>query len=71
MIVAGMEEILKHTATLPTSTPTVGPIPTVIPGDWPIVLQIHGTGKRTLWVVVALMAISSIAFYSLAARVRV
>ncbi|EED19097.1 opsin, putative [Talaromyces stipitatus ATCC 10500] len=71
MIVPGMEEILKHTATLPTSTPTVGPIPTVIPGDWPVVQHIHDTGKRTLWVVVVLMAISALAFYTLAARVRV
>jgi hypothetical protein len=49
MIVPGMEEILKHTATLPTATPTVGPIPTVVPGDWPVVQHIHDTGKRTLW----------------------
>lgn len=49
MIVPDMEEILKHTATLPISTPTVGPIPTVIPGDLPVVLHIHDTGKRTLW----------------------
>jgi bacteriorhodopsin len=71
MIVAGMEEILKHTATLPTSTPTVGPIPTVLPPDWPVVQEIHDTGKRTLWVVVVLMAISALAFYSLAARAQV
>jgi len=66
-----MEEMLKHTATLPTATSSVAPIPTVLPGDWPVVQHVTDSGKRTLWVVVVLMAISSLAFYSLAARVRV
>ncbi|OKL63044.1 hypothetical protein UA08_01216 [Talaromyces atroroseus] len=71
MIVTAVEDAFKHTVPLPTQTSSVGPVPTVIPGDQPIVLQIHDTGKRTLWVVVVLMAISSLAFYFLAARVRV
>ncbi|KAH8690082.1 putative opsin [Talaromyces proteolyticus] len=70
-----MEEVLKkHTATLPlppVPTSSVGPVPTVLPGDHPVFQEIHSTGKRTLWVVVVLMGVSSLAFYFLAARVRV
>ncbi|KAJ5389043.1 uncharacterized protein N7496_000111 [Penicillium cataractarum] len=58
----------KVTATLPITTPTsVAPIPTVIPGV-PLFQDLHDTGKRTLWVVTVLMGISSLVFYSLAAR---
>lgn len=49
MIFTDMEEILKHTATLPTATASATPLPTVLPGDLPIVQHIHDTGKRTLW----------------------
>lgn len=65
-----MEEILKHTTILPTATPSASPVPTVIP-DYPTVYEIHNTGKRTLWVMVVLMAISMLTFFTLAARVRV
>ncbi|KAJ6104043.1 hypothetical protein N7523_010363 [Penicillium sp. IBT 18751x] len=51
---------------LPTST-GIAPIPTVVPGS-PLVQELGDTGKRTLWVVTALMAISSVVFYFLAAR---
>ncbi|CEJ55022.1 opsin [Penicillium brasilianum] len=58
----------KVTATLPITTPTsVAPIPTVIPGA-PLFQDLHDTGKRTLWVVTVLMGVSSLAFYTLAAR---
>lgn len=58
----------KATATLPLTTPTsVAPIPTVIPGT-PLYQDLHDTGKRTLWVVTVLMGISSLVFYTLAAR---
>ncbi|PLB37569.1 opsin family protein [Aspergillus candidus] len=53
----------------PTTAPTsVAPIPTVIPGT-PFFQELHSTGHRTLWVVTVLMAISSVVFYVLAARV--
>jgi hypothetical protein len=49
MIVTAMEDALKHTVPLPTQTSSVGPVPTVIPDDQPVIVQIHDTGKRTLW----------------------
>ncbi|CRG83489.1 Opsin-1 [Talaromyces islandicus] len=71
-----METLMKHTSAstlppIPVPTSSVGPVPTVIPGDWPVLQEIHQTGKRTLWVVAVLMAISSLTFYVLAARARV
>ncbi|KAJ5128254.1 hypothetical protein N7448_001971 [Penicillium atrosanguineum] len=51
---------------LPTST-GIAPIPTVVPGT-PLIQELGDTGKRTLWVVAVLMAISSVVFYFLAAR---
>jgi len=68
-----MDQILKHTVTIPPLVPTstVGPIPTVVPGTEPIFYHIHDTGKRTLWVVTVLMGISSLCFYTLGARVVV
>ncbi|PYH43634.1 opsin family protein [Aspergillus saccharolyticus JOP 1030-1] len=58
------------TATFSEPSPTsVAPIPTVVPGNEPIFQEIHDTGKRTLWVVTVLMALSSLVFYVLGARV--
>lgn len=56
--------------TLPThtSTSTVAPIPTVIPGPDIIYSHITGVGHRTLWVVTVLMGVSSLVFYFLTAR---
>ncbi|KAJ5096417.1 hypothetical protein NUU61_005773 [Penicillium alfredii] len=54
----------------PTSWPTtssVGPVPTVIPGA-PVFQELHGVGKRTLWVVTVLMGLSSLVFYILGSR---
>ncbi|KAI1614446.1 bacteriorhodopsin [Exophiala viscosa] len=52
------------------ATSSVAPIPTIIPT--PAIYQEAGDmGKRTLWVVVVLMAISSLAFYGMAFRVPV
>lgn len=51
-----------------TSSPSVGPVPTVIPGPSAVLQEIHSTGKRTLWVVTVLMGLSSLVFYVLAAR---
>ncbi|KAL4786552.1 hypothetical protein BJX76DRAFT_321176 [Aspergillus varians] len=53
-----------------TSTSSVAPIPTVIPGGHPTYQQIDTTGKRTLWVVTVLMALSSVVFYILSNRVQ-
>ncbi|KAJ9237793.1 hypothetical protein DTO166G5_3356 [Paecilomyces variotii] len=52
----------------PTTTSSVAPIPTVIPGNEPIFQHVHGIGKRTLWVVTVAMGISSLVFYILATR---
>ncbi|BDD60354.1 hypothetical protein MPDQ_000444 [Monascus purpureus] len=61
----------KHTPSLPvpTSTSSVGPIPTIIPGYDPVFQELHSVGKRTLWVVTVLMGISALVFYIIAARV--
>ncbi|EEH18597.1 hypothetical protein PABG_07657 [Paracoccidioides brasiliensis Pb03] len=56
--------------TLPP-TSTIGPVPTVIPGNEPIFQEMGGAGHRTLWVVTILMLLSSLIFYLLAARVPV
>lgn len=71
------------TPLLPTSSSSVAPIPTVIPGGKPIYQEVENTGKRTLWyvfhvqlsctkgnrVVTVLMGLSSMVFYVLTARV--
>ncbi|RAL11899.1 opsin family protein [Aspergillus homomorphus CBS 101889] len=64
-----IETLLKETWPVPSPTSTVAPIPTVVPGNEPIFQEIHDTGKRTLWVVTVLMALSSLVFYVLGARV--
>ncbi|OAP62166.1 hypothetical protein AYL99_04369 [Fonsecaea erecta] len=56
--------------TAPTASTSVAPIPTVIPTP-PIFVEAGDVGKRTLWVVVVLMALSSLAFYGMAFRVPV
>ncbi|RHZ53729.1 opsin family protein [Aspergillus thermomutatus] len=66
------DSMMSHTKQplpLPTTTSSVGPVPTVIPGDTPIFQELGMTGKRTLWVVTVLMGISSLVFYTLSARV--
>ncbi|KAE8355690.1 hypothetical protein BDV28DRAFT_128431 [Aspergillus coremiiformis] len=56
--------------TVPTSTPTsVAPVPTVAPGHDTVFQELSKTTQQTLWVVVVLMAISSVVFYILASRV--
>ncbi|CAG8894140.1 unnamed protein product [Penicillium egyptiacum] len=55
------------TPTAPATTSSVAPIPTVIPGS-EVYQELHDVGKRTLWVVTVLMGISSLVFYTLAAR---
>ncbi|KAJ5233269.1 uncharacterized protein N7469_005035 [Penicillium citrinum] len=52
----------------PHHSHSIAPIPTVIPGGSVIFQELGTTGQRTLWVVTALMGISSLVFYSLAAR---
>ena len=46
-----IESFAKSTSILPipTSSPSVGPVPTVIPGPSAVLQEIHSTGKRTLW----------------------
>ncbi|KAJ5782034.1 Opsin [Penicillium paradoxum] len=53
--------------TAPATTSSVAPIPTVVPGS-EVYQNLHDVGKRTLWVVTVLMGISSLVFYTLAAR---
>ncbi|KAL2823478.1 hypothetical protein BDW59DRAFT_97191 [Aspergillus cavernicola] len=77
-----IEDILKKTVTVtqtvpggvpfpdPTSTSSIAPIPTVIPGGHPTFQDIDTAGKRTLWVVAVLMALSSLVFYVLSNRVQ-
>jgi bacteriorhodopsin len=55
---------------VPTTTSSVAPIPTVIPGGHPTFQEIDTAGKRTLWVVTVLMALSSLVFYLLSNRVQ-
>jgi bacteriorhodopsin len=65
-------EMLKTTASLllPTASSSVAPIPTVFPGH-PTYQKAGDVGNRTLWVVVVIMALSSLAFYAMAFRVPV
>ncbi|KIX00249.1 uncharacterized protein Z518_10388 [Rhinocladiella mackenziei CBS 650.93] len=54
----------------PMATSSVVPVPTVIPSP-PIYVKSGDVGNRTLWVVVVVMAICSLAFYGMAFRVPV
>jgi len=65
-------EMLKSTPSLlvPTASSSVAPIPTVVPSK-PIFQRAGDVGNRTLWVVVVIMALSSLAFYAMAFRVPV
>ncbi|RYP93005.1 hypothetical protein DL770_000879 [Monosporascus sp. CRB-9-2] len=56
-----------------TMTPTPTPLPTVKPDPIPLIFSQSATetGHRTLWVVCALMGLSSLVFYYLASRVPV
>ncbi|KAL3469354.1 hypothetical protein BJX99DRAFT_241493 [Aspergillus californicus] len=77
-----MDEILRKTVTVtqtvtdhvpfpdPTTTSSVAPIPTVIPGGSTSFQEINEAGKRTLWVVAVLMGLSSLVFYILSNRVQ-
>lgn len=54
---------------VPPHTPTsIAPVPTVVPGNKPIFQELSKTSQRTLWVVVVLMAISALVFYTLGSR---
>ncbi|KAJ5698079.1 Rhodopsin archaeal/bacterial/fungal [Penicillium macrosclerotiorum] len=66
MIVPDSSHLAAFTMSNPSTT-SVAPIPTVIPGA-PVFQELHDTGKRTLWVVTALMGLSSLVFYTLSAR---
>jgi len=54
-------EILKASS-------SVAPIPTVIPDPIPTFQKAGDVGNRTLWVIVVIMALSSLAFYAMAFR---
>lgn len=56
---------------LSKATPSVAPIPTILPGDTPEYQTAGDVGNRALWVVFVIMVISSIAFYAMAFRVPV
>lgn len=56
-----------HTA---TATPSVKPIPTIVPNH-PIYERVHDTGAKTLWVVFVLMFLSTVGFIFLAYRTPV
>ncbi|KIW17691.1 hypothetical protein PV08_04886 [Exophiala spinifera] len=64
--------MLVHPDMLTALTPTssVAPLPTVIPNPV-ITVEAGDVGRRTLWVVVVLMGLSSLAFYGMAFRVPV
>ena len=68
----GMEAFRDSTSSLsvPTSTPSVAPIPTIIPNA-PRYETIGHSGKITLWVVFVIMFLSSLTFFYLAWRVPV
>lgn len=53
-----------------STTSSVAPIPTVIPGGHHTFQNIDTAAKRTLWVVTVLMALSSVVFYVLSNRVQ-
>lgn len=56
---------------LKTASSSVAPIPTVVPSPTPIHEKAGDVGNRTLWIVVVIMALSSLAFYAMAFRVPV
>jgi bacteriorhodopsin len=56
--------------TAPIASSSVAPIPTIVPSP-PIIVEAGDAGNRTLWVVVVIMAISSLALYAMAFRVPV
>lgn len=63
-----MIDTLKTKSPVWTTSSSVAPIPTVAPGGSTVIQDLHATGKRTLWVVTVLMAISALVFYVLSAR---
>jgi len=70
-----MAEAFKKTSTLPnptipTGTPTPFPVPSLVPA-LPIREVAHAAGEKTLWVVFAVMFISSVVFAFLAYRTPV
>lgn len=58
-------EAFKTKATLPFSTPTISPLPTVVP-SLPEYQSSTDTGERTLWVVFVVMLVASIVFSGMA-----
>ncbi|KAM3084238.1 hypothetical protein ACMFMG_001657 [Clarireedia jacksonii] len=67
-----MESFGSKTSSLlvPTSTPSVAPIPTVVP-NVPIYETVGESGTKTLWVVFVIMFLSTLTFSFLAWRVPV
>lgn len=63
-----MIDATKPVPPIPTTTSSVGPVPTVVPGKL-IFQEVHDAGERTLLVVTVLMGLSSLVFFALAARV--
>lgn len=48
---AGITAFTPTTPLLPTSSSSVAPVPTVIPGEDPVFQEMQDTGRRTLWYV--------------------
>ncbi|PQE17908.1 putative opsin-1 protein [Rutstroemia sp. NJR-2017a WRK4] len=68
-----MEDFAKKTSSLlvPTSTPSVAPIPTVIPKPNITYETVGESGTKTLWVVFVIMFLSTLSFSFMAWRVPV
>jgi len=62
-------DMFQTSTLLPIASSSVAPIPTVVPGPNVQYQRAGDIGNRTLWVVVVIMAISSLAFYAMAYRV--